>query len=116
MTKTPIPNAHTLTLKFHRFLTEAEWRAVVEARAPTLASYGWSLTDKILSMSLRLGALHDALINAGTEPELARRAAEEVAAYERHLSDVRTDLLVLKWMAGANFAAVLAVLARVYFP
>ena len=50
-------------------------------------------------MSLRLGALHDALINAGTEPELAR-----------------TDLLVLKWMAGANFAAILAVLARVYFP
>lgn len=24
------PNAHTLTLKFHRFLSEVEWRAVVE--------------------------------------------------------------------------------------
>jgi len=25
------PNAHTLTLKFHRFLSEDEWRAVIEA-------------------------------------------------------------------------------------
>jgi DNA-binding FadR family transcriptional regulator len=25
------PNAHTLTLKFHRLLTEAEWRTVVNA-------------------------------------------------------------------------------------
>jgi hypothetical protein len=24
-------NAHTLTLKFHRFLTEEEWRAVIDA-------------------------------------------------------------------------------------
>lgn len=51
-------------------------------------------------MSLRLGALEDALINAGAERELARKAAEEVAAYERQLGDVRADLLVLKWMVG----------------
>ena len=51
-------------------------------------------------MSLRLGALEDALINAGAERELARKAAEEVAAFERQLADVRGDLGVLKWMVG----------------
>lgn len=25
------PNAHVMTLKFHRFLTEVEWRVVAEA-------------------------------------------------------------------------------------
>jgi len=51
-------------------------------------------------MSLRLGALEDALVNAGAERELARKAAEEVAGFERQLADVRTDLAVIKWMVG----------------
>ena len=63
-------------------------------------------------MALRLGALQDALLNAGATEDLARKAAEEVAAYERQLADVRTDLLVLKWMVGTNVALTLGVLGK----
>jgi hypothetical protein len=58
-------------------------------------------------MTLRLGALHDALLNAGAQPELAQRAAEELANYDRQLSDVRSDLLVLKWMVATLVALVI---------
>jgi hypothetical protein len=64
-------------------------------------------------MSLRLGALHDALLNAGATDDLARKAAEEVAAYERQLAEVRTDLLVIKWMVGTNVALTLFVLGKI---
>ena len=52
-------------------------------------------------MSLRLGALQDALTNAGATDDLARKAAEEVAEYERQMSDIRTELRVVKWMLGS---------------
>ncbi len=65
-------------------------------------------------MALRLGALHDALLHPG-DPELARQAAEEVAGYERQMADIRGDLTVLKWIAGANTALILLVLGRVWF-
>lgn len=50
-------------------------------------------------MTIRLGALHDALLHPG-DPELAKQAAEEVANYERQVSEVRSDLTLLKWMIG----------------
>jgi hypothetical protein len=65
-------------------------------------------------MAIRLGALHDALLHPG-DPELAQKAAEEVAGYDRLLADIRTDLLLLKWMVGVNTALVLLVLGRVWF-
>jgi hypothetical protein len=58
------------------------------------------------AMTLRLGALHDALLNAGAQPELAQRAAEELANYDRQLNDVRSDLLVVKWMLGVLIVLV----------
>ena len=64
-------------------------------------------------MSLRLGALQDALLSAGATEDLARKAAEEVAAYERQLADVRSDLVVIKWMVGTNVALTLFVLGRI---
>ena len=60
-------------------------------------------------MSLRLGALHDALLHPG-DPDLAQRAAEEVANYERQMADLRSDLRVLTWMVGTNVAISLALL------
>jgi hypothetical protein len=51
-------------------------------------------------MPLRLGALQDALLDAGASPETAKNAAEELANYERQLADVRSDLTLLKWMVG----------------
>jgi hypothetical protein len=50
-------------------------------------------------MSLRLGALHDALLDPGNA-EKAQRAAEEVAAYESRLGSIDTRLSVLQWMVG----------------
>lgn len=65
-------------------------------------------------MSLRLGALHDALLQPGNA-ELARAAAEEVAAYEDRIGRIERDLNLLKWMVGTNVALTLAVLGRLLF-
>jgi len=50
-------------------------------------------------MSLRLGALHDALLDPGNA-EKAQLAAEEVASYERAYSDLKADLRIVHWMLG----------------
>ena len=60
-------------------------------------------------MSLRLGALHDALIDAGASPDTARKAAEEVAGYENRLAAIDARLVVLTWMAGTHVALTLGV-------
>jgi hypothetical protein len=67
-------------------------------------------------MALQLGALRDALISAGAEPDKAREAAEEMAGYESRFSKIESDLRVLKFMVGVVIAGVLAILAKVYFP
>lgn len=59
-------------------------------------------------MALQLGALRDALIDAGAGEAKANKAAEEVAAYERDLAGIRSDLRLLTWMVGA-LSAVAAV-------
>ena len=59
-------------------------------------------------MSLRLGALHDALLDPGNA-EKAQRAAEEVANYESRLARIDADLTLLKWMVGINTALVIGV-------
>jgi len=63
-------------------------------------------------MSLRLGALQDALLNAGATAEHAQRAAEEAATYENRLARMESALEVLKWMAGTNIVLTLGVLWR----
>jgi hypothetical protein len=65
-------------------------------------------------MSLRLGALEDALVNAGADKVLAQKAAEELADYERQVAAIRTDLAVLKWMVGTNVAVSMATLWKVF--
>jgi hypothetical protein len=60
-------------------------------------------------MALQLGALREALIEAGATPEKASKAAEEVAGYDR-------DLYLLKWMVGGLYvlgAPALWLLVRV---
>ena len=63
-------------------------------------------------MALQLGALRDALIDAGTQPEKAARAAEELAGYENRLSSIEARLSVLTWMAGTNLVLTAGVLWR----
>jgi hypothetical protein len=65
-------------------------------------------------MALQLGALHKALLDAGAGADAARAAAEEVAAYERQMADLRSDLTLLKWMVGVNTGLVLLVLGKVW--
>jgi hypothetical protein len=43
-------------------------------------------------MVLQLGALRDALLDAGARPEKADKAAEELAGYEREFAAVRGDI------------------------
>ena len=46
-------------------------------------------------MAMQMGALRDALIDAGASPEKANKAAEEMAGYESRLAsiDVRLERL-----------------------
>jgi len=64
-------------------------------------------------MSLRLGALHDALLKPG-DAELARKAAEEVASYQERMASIDTRLAVLTWMVAALFAVAVTILLKVW--
>jgi hypothetical protein len=63
-------------------------------------------------MALQLGALRDALIDAGAKPEKADKAAEELAGYENRLAPMDARLSVLTWMAGTNLVLTAGVLWR----
>lgn len=65
-------------------------------------------------MSLRLGALHDALLDAGASASMAQRAAEELADYEKRLAAIDTKLAVLTGMVGSAIALILLVLGKVW--
>lgn len=65
-------------------------------------------------MALQLGALREALVEAGATEEKASKAAEEVATYERDVADIRADLRVLKWGQGVTFAGIVAILLRLF--
>jgi hypothetical protein len=58
-------------------------------------------------MALQLGALRDALLEAGATPESARKASEEAAGYEGRLFGLERDLTVLRWMVGGLYAIAL---------
>lgn len=65
-------------------------------------------------MALQLGALRDALIDAGASEDKARAAAEEAATYETRLSRIDAKLTVALWAGGLLFAAVLAAQATLW--
>ena len=63
---------------------------------------------------LQLGALRDALLDAGAKPEIADRAAEELAGYETRLARIETDLTVLKWMIGFMLALQITTMVKLF--
>ena len=65
-------------------------------------------------MALQLGALRDALLDAGANPEKANKASEEAAGYEGRLAGLETRVAVMTWMLGTNLALTLAILWRVF--
>nr|VFJ50640.1 MAG: hypothetical protein BECKDK2373B_GA0170837_10306 [Candidatus Kentron sp. DK] len=85
-------------------------------------------------MGVMVAELYDALVSAGAEDGKAREAARAMASYDsrfesrfdalearfnamgKDLSDVKSDVKLLKWMAGAVFALNAAVLLKLLFP
>ena len=63
-------------------------------------------------MALQLGALRDALLDAGAKPEKADKAAEELASYENRLASIDGRLTLLTWMVGFNLILTVGVLWR----
>lgn len=61
-----------------------------------------------------MGGLRAALIDAGAAPELADKAAAEVATYEHRLAGIDTRPAVLTWMSGATLALCVTILFRVF--
>jgi hypothetical protein len=55
-------------------------------------------------MALQLGALRDALIEAGATKEKADAAAEELAGYEIRLAGIDKRLAILQIMVGGLYA------------
>jgi hypothetical protein len=61
-------------------------------------------------MALQLGALRDALLDAGAAPDKANKAAEELASYETRLGGIESDLRLLKWMVGGIYVLMSVVI------
>jgi len=57
-------------------------------------------------MTLRLGALQDALLDPGNA-EKATKAAEELAGYDNRLASIEGKVTVLTWMVGTLIVLVL---------
>jgi hypothetical protein len=65
-------------------------------------------------MALQLGALRDALIEAGASPEKAGKAAEEIAGCENRLAKIEGTQNLHSWMLSFDLAMTLAILWRVF--
>jgi hypothetical protein len=79
-------------------------------------------------MVLQLGALREALIDAGADPGKADLAAEELAGYDGEFASIRIafekvhiefarvngELSLVKWMTGTTLALVLAVAVKLF--
>lgn len=67
-------------------------------------------------MALQLGATRDAFLAANVPPDKASAAAEELANYDARINDVSADLKIIKWMLGALYAPVIAILLKLFIP
>ena len=65
-------------------------------------------------MALMLGKLYDALRQGGTAEKEAREAAEEVAAYERDIAGLRTEIRVVQAVGGVIVVVLFAALWQLF--
>lgn len=63
-------------------------------------------------MAMMMSSLYDALLSAGAGDDAARKAAEEVAAYDSRFAKLEGEVNLVKWMIGFNLAMTAAVLAK----
>ena len=61
-----------------------------------------------------LEKLYDALRETGIPDEMARAAAIEVAEFNVDIAKIRSDLKILKAIAGLNLALTLAALIKLF--
>ncbi len=72
-------------------------------------------------MALMVGSLYDALRSANVDDDKARRAAEDVADFQKQTNDlkvdiaaVKGDLALVKWMLGFVLAANVALVLKAF--
>ncbi len=65
-------------------------------------------------MALMLGKLYDALRSGGIADEKALAAAEEVAAYERDIAGLRTEIRTVQAVGGVIVVVLLAALWQLF--
>jgi hypothetical protein len=70
---------------------------------------------------LQLGALRDALIDAGAKPDKAAAASEELASYDNRvsgiegkLSGIESRLTILTWVVGVQASLALVILGSMF--
>jgi hypothetical protein len=71
-------------------------------------------------MTLQLGALRDALLDAGVSPEKANQAADEFISllgtvwfeYENRFASIEMRLILLTWAAAINVVVSMAIIAK----
>lgn len=66
-------------------------------------------------MAIMMGSLYTALVEGGSTPDPAKKAAEEVADYQKQPADIRSDLAVMKAMLGIIVAGLLALIVKTFF-
>ncbi len=66
-------------------------------------------------MAIMMADLYDALVDGGTSDEKARKAAQEVADFQKQLGDIRSDLALVKGLLGVVVAGVLALVMKAFF-
>jgi hypothetical protein len=66
-------------------------------------------------MTVMSGNLYRALREAKVPDDMAQKAAEEVASYDSRFNKVETDLAIIKWMVGVQFAGVIALVMKAFF-
>jgi hypothetical protein len=65
-------------------------------------------------MTTMIAEVYDALLSAGADDEKARAAAKAIAEYNRDISELRSNLALLKWMVGFNLAFTMAILWKTF--
>ena len=66
-------------------------------------------------MAIVMGSLYEALVEGGISADSAKKAAEEVADYQKQLADIRTDLALVKTLLGVIVTGVAALVIRTFF-
>lgn len=66
-------------------------------------------------MTMMITEVYDAFKSAGADDDKARKAAEAIAGFQSVVTDLKADMLVLKWMVAANLTFSITLMVRTFF-